>query len=183
MQSELLNGTLVGCDTGVELAQGDLLSDCVVPELPSDFVPPPAGSAELSYSFIGRIVTLIIVTQSCDFDQGKVDFVALCPSFTLQEFAAANPVYARRGAWETVRQGRQHALHPLAPAHGWEQPPQYRVVDFRMIHSLPLGYLQRHAGQLGTRLRLRSPYLEHFSQAFARFFMRVGLPSDIPPFK
>jgi len=29
---------------------------------------------------------------------------------------------------------------------------------------------------------LRSPYLEHFSQAFARFFMRVGLPTAIPPF-
>jgi hypothetical protein len=28
----------------------------------------------------------------------------------------------------------------------------------------------------------RSPYLEHFSQAFARFFMRVGLPSTIPGF-
>ena len=25
------------------------------------------------------------------------------------------------------------------------------------------------------------PFLEHFSQAFARFFMRVGLPSSISP--
>jgi len=29
------------------------------------------------------------------------------------------------------------------------------------------------------RLRLRPPYREHLSQAFARFFMRVGLPTDI----
>jgi hypothetical protein len=26
------------------------------------------------------------------------------------------------------------------------------------------------------------PYREHLSQAFARYFMRVGLPSDIPSF-
>ena len=32
-------------------------------------------------------------------------------------------------------------------------------------------------------LRLLPPYGEHLSQAFARFFMRVGLPVDIPPFK
>jgi len=34
----------------------------------------------------------------------------------------------------------------------------------------------------GYHLRLLSPYREHLSQAFARFFMRVGLPVDIPPF-
>ena len=56
------------------------------------------------------------------------------------------------------------------------------VVNFREIFSLPIGYLQTHATSLGMRWRLSSPYLEHFSQAFARFFMRVGLPSDIPPF-
>jgi len=29
---------------------------------------------------------------------------------------------------------------------------------------------------------LNSPYLEHLSQNFARYFMRVGLPSDLPDF-
>ncbi len=33
---------------------------------------------------------------------------------------------------------------------------------------------------LGPRWRLDSPSLEQFSQAFARFFMRVGLPRTIP---
>jgi len=56
------------------------------------------------------------------------------------------------------------------------------VVNFREIVSLPVGYLRAHAAVLGDRWRLLPPYLEHFSQAFARFFMRVGLPSAIPPF-
>jgi hypothetical protein len=55
-------------------------------------------------------------------------------------------------------------------------------INFREIYSLPIGYLQQHAVALGPRWRLQSPFLEHFSQAFARFFMRVGLPSTIPPF-
>jgi hypothetical protein len=56
-------------------------------------------------------------------------------------------------------------------------------VDSRQIVSLPIAYLRRHAGNLGPRWRLQSPYREHFSQAFARFFMRVGLPTAIPAFK
>jgi predicted DNA-binding antitoxin AbrB/MazE fold protein len=51
------------------------------------------------------------------------------------------------------------------------------------IFSLPLAYLRRHAANLGSRWRLQSPFREHFSQSFARFFMRVGLPAAIPPFK
>lgn len=33
----------------------------------------------------------------------------------------------------------------------------------------------------GDGLRLHPPYREHLSQAFARFFLRVGLAGDIPP--
>jgi hypothetical protein len=57
------------------------------------------------------------------------------------------------------------------------------VVDFRQIFSLPVAYLRKHAAGLDPRWRLESPYREHFSQAFARFFMRVGLPTAIPTFK
>jgi hypothetical protein len=60
---------------------------------------------------------------------------------------------------------------------------QALVVDFREIYSLPHDYLADHAKRLGPHWRLKSPFPEHFSQAFARFFMRVGLPSTIPEFR
>jgi hypothetical protein len=53
------------------------------------------------------------------------------------------------------------------------------IVDFGRVFSLPMEYVQRHAENQGSRLRLRPPYREHLSQAFARFFMRVGLPQNI----
>ena len=68
---------------------------------------------------------------------------------------------------------------PVAPGDN----SQALVADFREIFSLPLDYVARLADEAGERNRLRSPYLEHFSQAFARLFMRVGLPSDIRPFR
>ena len=57
------------------------------------------------------------------------------------------------------------------------------VADFRQLITLPAALLHDHAKALGPRWRLQSPFVEHFSQAFARFFMRVGLASVIPEFK
>lgn len=165
------------------LAQGDWLPDCIVPEMPADFEPPLLGEDTPPVEFIARITNLIVVTQSCDLEQRKIEVAALCPIYRLDEFEEANPGYRKRGTWEQVRQGRMVGLHLLASPTQPARNSEALVVDFRVIHSLPVAYLERYAARLGERWRLKSPYLEHFSQAFARFFMRVGLPSDIPRFE
>ena len=51
------------------------------------------------------------------------------------------------------------------------------VVDFHNVYGVPLGILRSTAEEAKNgRLRLRSPYREHLSQAFAQFFMKVALP-------
>ena len=124
---------------------------------------------------------LIVVTQSCDLVNDKVVLVALCPIHTLGEFEKSNPRF--KSNWENVRRGRVEGLHMLGSPEEPDNNQKARVVDFRQIFSLPPKYLRGRAEQLGARWRLSSPYLEHFSQAFARYFMRVGLPSPIQPFK
>ena len=89
---------------------------------------------------------------------------------------------AWRDYWNNVRKGRSPTLHLLASPTEPTDPRAALLVDFRAIYSLPFDYLIRHADQMGARWRLRSPFLEHFSQAFARSFMRVGLPSSVPEF-
>lgn len=165
-------------DSGV-LAQGDLLPDCCLPV----FVDP--SPSELSDARDVEVVSqrLIVVTQTCDLENRKVEFVALCPIHTLAEFAGANPKYENRKNWDQVRKGREQSLHMLASTEAPLDNMSSLVVDFGHIVSLPIEYLERHAEALGDRSRLNSPFLEHFSQAFARFFMRVGLPSSIPAFK
>ena len=163
---------------GFDLAQGDYLVSCLVPIIPANL----STDVDEYHVNIGE-VSLIVVTQSCDLANNKADFVSLCPVLTLDEWEAHGPMFSRRGVWEQVRKGRREGLHMLA---GTDKPENNRsalVVDFRQIYSLPFEYLSNHAEQVGTRYRLQSPFVEHFSQAFARFFMRVGLPSAIPPFK
>lgn len=158
------------------LAQGDLLNRCLVPVFTPDFGTNggdvPVGESDL-----------IIITQSCDLENAKVDLVALCPIYSLMEFEEGNPRLKKKGEWEKVRKGRIEGLHLLGSPATPDDNQGALVVDFGQIFSLPPAYLEKRAGELGARWRLDSPFLEHFSQAFARYFMRVGLPSSIPPFK
>lgn len=159
------------------LLQGDYILDCPVPV----FTEIPAEKIKIVPKV--KIYNLIVITQSCDLANAKAPFVALCPIYSLAEFEFSNPKAAQKGFWEQVRRAKIEGLHLLS---SFENPANNRecsVVDFREIYSLPFEFLIKHAASLETRWRLKSPYLEHFSQAFARFFMRVGLPANIPPFK
>ena len=161
-----------------ELRQGDYLPGCSIPVVGQAFA--VVGEPHEIRTDQGD---LIIVTQSCDLEQRKVRLVAGCPIFPLAEFEAVNPAFARKGRWNEVLKGRIEGLHLLASPTVPEDNRQALVVDFREIYSLPYDYLADHAKRLGPRWRLKPPFLEHFSQAFARFFMRVGLPSTIPEFR
>ena len=165
---------------GHALSQGDLLPDCLLPIFIDSPVPRADGEASLAEVKRAR---LIVVSQSCDLDHGKIDFVALCQIHTLDEFEAVNPSVKEKGRWEKIRKGTEPGLHLIASPTEPENNRAASVVDFGHIVSVPTEYLGRHASSLGNRWRLDSPYLEHFSQAFARFFMRVGLPSSIPSYK
>ena len=165
---------------GNNLRQGDFLPNCPIPIFSA--IPDPTQTNLSLEVEIGN-ADLIVVTQSCDLENGKNELVALCPIYTLAEFEQANPKAAQKGFWEQVRKAKVEGFHLLSPFENPENNRECLVVDFREIYSLPFEFLTKHAETLESRWRLSSPYLEHFSQAFARFFMRVGLPSNIPPFK
>lgn len=158
------------------LRQGDYLPGCLVPVFGPHLA--EGGPHEVT----ADEYDLVLVTQSCDLEQRKVRLVAACPIYPLAEFEAANPSFARKGRWNEVLKGRVEGLHLLASPAEPANNREVLVVDFREIYSFPFDYLTERAVRLGPRWRLRSPYLEHSSQAFARFLMRVGLPSTIPSF-
>jgi hypothetical protein len=173
--------------TGGGLDQGDVLADCPVlaPVVPGDLEAVRRGEGELDAEvFTGR---LVVMTQACDLAHGKVDSVVLCPAWSIDEMEAADVRLGalnskdRKKHWERARKGEMAAYHLLAE---WpELALPVLVVDFHRIYTAPKDYLSAFAERAGQRPRLLPPYREHLSQAFARYFMRVGLPVDIPPFK
>lgn len=136
------------------------------------------------------------MTQACDLAQGKVTQVTLCPIRHVTEYKKEWEGALRAGKklpsadqWQSrikqIRDGRILNLCLLNArqadgAAGLTIPHQ--LVDFHEVFSLPLEFLTRWVtAQAKNRLRLLPPYREHLSQAFARYFMRVGLPRDIDP--
>ncbi len=165
---------------GSELQQGDILEECPVFIPPDDFS--LDGPAPVVFDWEVRDVG--VMTQSCDLVTGreKASEVLLCPFWGSSQFRAPHHLATARGL-EDARRGNLPVFHLLAAGTEPAFQREVRVVDFRHIHTLPLAHLRFQAEKRGDRLRLLPPYREHLSQAFARFFMRVGLPVDIPPFR
>ncbi|MFH1562825.1 MAG: hypothetical protein ABIF11_05345 [Nitrospirota bacterium] len=158
-----------------ELMQGDFIKECPV------VIPPLEISDEVDIRIVNYDV--VIMSQSCDLVQRKLDLVLVCPIWSLSKFEERNDFFKSRNGKEALRQGNVLGYHLLNKCEidGFET--EYLVVDFRNVYSVPLDFIIELVKKRGERLRLLPPYREHLSQAFARFFMRVGLPVDIPPFR
>lgn len=163
-----------------QLEQGDILESCPV-FLPRADLP---LTEEGAVFFDEELRDVIIVSQSCDLMAGreKISEVLLCPLWRRVQLQPPHYLATAQGM-EHARRGVLPGFHVLAACNEPEFEREVRVVDFRRVYSLPVAFVRVQAGKSVPRLRLLPPYREHLSQAFARFFMRVGLPMDIPPFR
>ena len=168
-------------DNTVSILQGDILLSCPV------FIPSPGYypsiKDDITLSIEVKEYDIIVMSQSCDLVQGKIDLVLVCPIWPLNEFERKDDFFKGRKGKEALRQGNVPGYHLLnsCDINGFER--DFIVVDFRSVYSIPFPLMKEIKEKQEKRLRLLPPYREHLSQAFARFFMRVGLPIDIPSFK
>jgi hypothetical protein len=167
---------------GAELQQGDIFFDCPIAQ-------PPLSALESSSSAVENVKVLrynaIVLSQSCDLvirKSGKcaIDHVILCPIYSFEDLKDDGR-YSKKEAWEEARKGRHPSVLILnectvGPKFGC------MLVNLTEVLSVDVSTLREFAEKQNPRVRLNPPYREHLSQAFARLFMRVGLPVDIPAF-
>lgn len=160
-----------------ELQQGDFVVNCPI------IIPPKASfKTGETIKVIAQMYNLIILSQSCDLNNNKIKSVLLCPYISLQKLGKNNPFFLTDNGKELLRRGFVHHKHILNKCEIKGFETDYLVVDFKNIYTLNIKVIKELLSERGDRIRLLSPYKEHLSQAFARYFMRVGLPQDIPPF-
>jgi hypothetical protein len=176
------------------LTQGDIIFSCPVvgwrPDVRLDF---PSGQDVLSVGELleAQRVDVIVMTQVCDLEHSKVRNIVLRPLYTLTNYKAA---------WESVQ--RNNSQNPTAKA--WKRycddicngaiwnlsllnaesvgdlACELCVVDFHEVFTFPRQVLESLLkARRKDRPQLLPPYREHLSQSFARFFMRVGLPTPV----
>lgn len=170
---------------GPGLLQGDILPQCPIVTVLDPLPWPILPDVKFSVGVTAR--DLVVMTQSCDLDNDKVEDVLLAqldswPQTVRDENQRGNRFIQSVQFRRQLIAGNVPGLsllhkHLPEPGLGWS------VVTFHHLYSLPKSFLQKFAASLGVRLRLRSPYREHLAQAFARYFMRVGLPHDARAFE
>lgn len=167
------------------LFQGDILLRCPVFVMAAElsWPRPPGASIDVDIKELDSIV----MTQSCDLDNDKVEEVLLAQMVAWSQVVSSE---VRKGnVYAQSRTFRKQLVEGNIPGysllHKREEEPSlsWSVVDFHRLFTLPKVFVNRFAADLGPRLRLCSPYREHLAQAFARYFMRVGLPHDARAFE
>jgi hypothetical protein len=180
-------------DPGKPITQGDIIFDCPLITWQANRLDKHESieSEILKNAIEGIAADVVVMTQACDLEYNKVSNVILCPHFSLEEYRNLWEVemerrnqVATKKAWKShcddICEGFIWNLMMLNSAEISELSIDARVVDFHEVFSVPRQFLESLLQQrTNQRFRLLPPYREHLSQAFARFFMRVGLPVPI----
>ena len=156
--------------SGGDLEQGDMLMKC-----PNYWLQPDG-------TFERQERDCFVISHSCDLANDKLRVVQLCPFWTLDEFALKAEFLRSRRGKEELRRGNAPGYHLLNRCEIEGSTHSLLVVDFRSLFGIPLDLARNLGIAQSPRIRLLPPYREHLAQAFARFFMRVGLPMDVPAF-
>lgn len=163
---------------GPEILQGDLLDGCPVVIPTAKTVEEIEAKDELLEGYIDQY-DVAVMSQSCDLQFGKIDLVLVCPVWSYEEMADKYDHLRKTENKLALQRGNLTGYHLLRESELKDYERPIRIVDFRNVYSLPFDFLQKFAREQSPRLRLMPPYREHLAQAFARFFMRVGLPVDV----
>ena len=158
------------------LEQGDLLYDfpIVKADVTAEHVQQILAGKKPDIEAEIDIINAVILTQSCDLKNDKTDTVILCPIWNQEEAKFG------KGRMNEIRRGSHFGSHLLNCCEAQKIP--FTVVEFSRLFMAKRSAVTEFVSNDRSRPRLLSPYKEHLSQAFARYFMRVGLPSDIPKF-
>ena len=179
-------------DASTELTQGDIILDCPVVRWASKPIEAETvKDFEILKSAVEVVLADVVITQACDLKQRKVENAILCPHLSLDKYKEKweaamksmnqNPTSkAWQRTCEDIKNGYIWNLSMLNEGNVENLTLAHRIVDFHDVFTLPRTFLESLLqSRKQSRLRLRPPYREHLSQAFARFFMRAGLPTGI----
>jgi len=165
-------------DAENDLQQGDFIPNCPI------LIPPANIQSDGETEIEIKEIDSLILSQSCDLVNSKIEIVLVCPFYTLTTFLNNLPEdqqseRARRKIIDNLKKGYLPGYHLLNNEENIDSLTDYQVVDFRNVYGIQFQSLVDLATEMSYRIRMLPPYREHLSQSFARYFMRVGLPQDI----
>ena len=163
-----------------ELDQGDIFLEIPCIQTPTNPKSYTQGDGEADWLAVKlEIRRGIVVTHSCDIAPNgnpairDANQVLFCRIYL--ESDSENADYFTKNEWNSICAGRRETLYALDNYFLETKSFTRAVVDFLEVWTLPIDVALSLATNQ-AHIRLRSPYKEHFSQAFAKCLMRVDRP-------
>ena len=179
-----------------KLTQGDIIFNCPIitwkPETPQ--LQTTETEIEILKASVDAIqADVVVMSQACDLENEKVSNIILCPHLCLSVYRKDWEEAMKAGGQNPTEKAWKRLCDDIRDGYMWnltmlnngaikneavgEMNIEHRIVDFHDVYTIPRNFIESVLEQRShPRLRLLPPYREHLSQAFARFFMRVGLP-------
>lgn len=165
------------------LEQGDFFDNFPI-LIPTAGIVDPAGQNigdTLEISADVGTANVVLMTQSCDMQKlTDNDPLIFCPRFNLKDAKVGVKSLNTSQGWGDLQTGRYVSLYLVNKCDLSGHKFDYQVVYLAHVYSAPLSLVKNILARQNKRLRLLPPYREHLAQAFARQFMRIGLPVDLP---
>jgi len=89
------------------------------------------------------------------------------------------PTFNKLATIGNLKKGYVVGFYPINKSEIASLQRPWRIVQFQRIIELETDDIRNNLRLREPRLRLLPPYRESLSQAFARYFMRVGLPVPV----
>lgn len=163
-----------------DLQQGDIFFNFPI------YIPRTSTPAELEQKGQNATVdektaNVIIMSQSCDLLKMRSTVntpVIVCPLFSVKEQVEQGKM--RSEDWEPLVKEEIVSARIIKSSEHRSHTFGFQKVLLKQVYTVPYKFLKTFSDSYGTRVRLLPPYREHLAQAFAKQFMRVGLPNDLP---
>lgn len=174
-----------------QITQGDIIKNLPVPTFVTDDEYP-------YFQPVNFDSDVIIMTQACDIENNKVDYINICRLVSLDELLVKqvnehnnqdqSPIKSMTEAKGKQRERATKYVDQLINGNVLNfyllekhDKLDNRVVNLKETFKIPfkaMNFLMEEV-KVENRLRLQPPYREHLSQQYANIFGRIGLPLDV----
>lgn len=128
-----------------------------------------------------RKVSAIVLTQSCDIGKRSQTSLLIAEVHDFMQFFNGGASFLKKTEYRnSLARGTSISDFLLPPHPGGLL--NWSIVNFRSLYVVDASRFAAHQRTADSTICLASPYTEHLSQSFARFMMRVGLPSGLQDF-
>jgi hypothetical protein len=163
-----------------EIDQGDIFLEIPCIQTPTDPKSYIQGAGEADWLAVKLEMRKgIVITHSCDIapngnpPERDANHVLFCRIYLENDPGSEN--HFEKKEWNSICTGHRETLYALDNCSLGTKSFSRAVVDFLEIWTLPIDVALSLAKNQ-SHIRLKNPYKEHFSQAFAKCLMRVDRP-------